>query len=73
MNFTMIFLYENCAGCEIQKSHLAVLVAIHKLQLAVRKKALKKLRIKMLMKLTPGRLLGCLCTILFSDQWISTL
>ncbi len=51
------FSYENCAGRAIRKSHLAVLVvlvAFHKLQLAVRKKALKKPCIKMLMKLTPG-------------------
>jgi hypothetical protein len=35
----MLFSYENCAGCAIRKSHLAVLVlvAIHKLQLDVRK------------------------------------
>jgi hypothetical protein len=50
-------LYKNCAGCAIRKLHLAVLVvlvAIYKSQLAVRKKASKKLHIKMLMKLTPG-------------------
>jgi hypothetical protein len=42
--FHHAFLYENCAGCAICKSHLAVLVAICKLQLAVRKKASKKPR-----------------------------
>jgi hypothetical protein len=55
--FYHAFSCENCAGCAIHKSHLAVPVvqdAIHKSKLAVRKKALKKLRIKMLMKLTPG-------------------
>ncbi len=50
------FSNENCLGCAICKLHLAVLVAICKLQLAVHKKASKKLRIKMLMKLTPGSL-----------------
>jgi hypothetical protein len=35
------------------KSHLAVLVAIRKSQLAVSKKALKKPDVKMLMKSTP--------------------
>jgi hypothetical protein len=57
IKFYHSFSYENCAGCAIRKSHLAVLVvlvAFHKLQLAVRKKALKKSRIKMLMKSTPG-------------------
>jgi hypothetical protein len=47
------FLYENCAGCVICKSHLAVPVAIRKSQLALHNKALKKPCIKMLMKLTP--------------------
>jgi hypothetical protein len=54
--FQHAFLYENSAGCTIHKSLLAVLVvlvAIPKLQLAVCRKALKKLRIKMLMKSTP--------------------
>ncbi len=52
--FHRAFSYKNCSGCAIRKLHLAVLVAICKLQLAVRKKALKKLRIKMLMKSTPA-------------------
>ncbi len=38
----MIFLYKNCAVSAIRKSHLAVLVAICKLQLAVRKKSFEK-------------------------------
>jgi hypothetical protein len=37
---------------------LLVLVAIRKSQLAVRKKASKKLHAKMLMKLTPGGTMG---------------
>ncbi len=40
--FHHAFSYKNCAGCAIRKSHLAVLVAICKLQLAVRKKASHK-------------------------------
>ena len=55
--FHHAFSYENCTGCAIRKSHLAVLVVlvgILKSQLAVHKKALKKLGIKKLMKLTPG-------------------
>jgi hypothetical protein len=52
--FHHTFSYKNCAGCAIRKAHLGVLVAIRKSQLAVLKKALKKLRVKMLMKLTPG-------------------
>jgi hypothetical protein len=40
--FHHAFLYENCAGFAIYKSHLAVLVATWKLQLAVRKKSFKK-------------------------------
>ncbi len=51
--FHHAFSYEICAGCAIRKSRLAVLVAIRKSQLAVRKKTSKKLRIKMLMTLTP--------------------
>jgi hypothetical protein len=47
-------MYKNYADCAIRKSHLAVLVAICQLQLNVGKKASKKPRIKMLMKLTPG-------------------
>jgi hypothetical protein len=35
--FPHAFLYENCAGCAIHKSHLAVLVAIRKSLLFVRK------------------------------------
>jgi hypothetical protein len=50
--FHHAFSFKNCAGCAIRKSHLAVLVATRTLQLDVRKKALKKLCIKMLMKLT---------------------
>ncbi len=55
--FHRAFSYKNCSGCAIRKSHLAVLAvldAIRKSQLAVRKKALKKLRIKMSMKSTPA-------------------
>ncbi len=55
--FQHAFSYENCAGCAIRKSYLAVLVAlvaICKSQLAVRKKASKKLSVKILMKLTPS-------------------
>ena len=52
--FPNAFSYKNCAGCAIRKSHIAVLVAIRKSQLAVRKKSLKKLCIKILMKSTPG-------------------
>jgi hypothetical protein len=33
--FHHAFLYENCAGCAICKSHLAVLVVIRKSQIAV--------------------------------------
>ncbi len=40
--FYHAFLYENCAGCAICESHLAVLVAICKLQLAVRKETFEK-------------------------------
>ncbi len=46
------FLYENCAGCAICKSHLAVLVAICKLQLAVRKK-LQKVECKNIDEIDP--------------------
>jgi hypothetical protein len=35
------FLYKNCAGCAIRKSHLAVLVAIRKAQLTVQKSSEK--------------------------------
>ena len=52
--FQHAFLYEHCAACAICKLHLAVLVAIHKMQLAVRKIASKKPHVKMLMKSTPG-------------------
>jgi len=52
--FHHALLYKNCTGCAIRESHLAVLVAICKSQLAMHKKDLKKLRIIMLMKLTPG-------------------
>ncbi len=45
--FHHAFLYEHCAACAICKLHLAVLVAIGKSQLVVRKKALKKLWVKM--------------------------
>jgi hypothetical protein len=55
--FQHAFLHENCAGCAIRNLHLALLVvvvAIRKLQLAVRKKASKKPSVKILMKLTPS-------------------
>jgi hypothetical protein len=39
--FQNAFLYKNLAGCAIRKLHLAVLVAIHKSQLALCKKASK--------------------------------
>ncbi len=39
--FHQAFSHKNCAGCAIGKSHLVVLVAICKSQLAGRKKALK--------------------------------
>ncbi len=51
--FHHAFSYKNCAGCVIHKLLLTVLVAIRKLQLAMRKKSFKKPCIKMLMKLTP--------------------
>ncbi len=54
-NFTVLFSYKNCSSCAIHKLHLAVLVAICKSQLAVHKKALKKLCVKKLMKWTQGR------------------
>jgi hypothetical protein len=53
--FPHAFLYENRAGCAICKLHLVVLVATRKSQLALHKKALKKPRIKMLMKLIPEK------------------
>jgi hypothetical protein len=70
MNFVMVFSYENCARCAICKSHLAVLVVIHKSQLAVRKKASKKPNIKMLMNLTPGGSMGprYVLRLLFSEK-----
>jgi hypothetical protein len=40
--FHHAFSYKNCAGCAIRKSHLAVLVAIRKSQLALRKKSFEK-------------------------------
>jgi hypothetical protein len=51
--FHHAFSYENCVGCAIWKSHLAVLVAIPESQLAVLKKASKSC-VKMLMELQPG-------------------
>jgi hypothetical protein len=51
--FHHAFSYKNFAGRAIRKSHLAVPVAIHKSQIAVRKKASKNPHIKLLMKLTP--------------------
>jgi len=47
--FHHAFSYEYCAGCAIHKSYLVVPVAIHKLQLAVRKKSFEKAAHKMLM------------------------
>jgi hypothetical protein len=52
--FHHAFLYENCDGYALWKSHLVVLVAICKSQLAVCKKALKKTRVKISMKMAPG-------------------
>ncbi len=52
-NFAMLFHSKIVLVVPFNKSHLAVLVAIHKSQLAVHKKALKKPGIKKLMKLTP--------------------
>ncbi len=52
--FHHAFSYENSAGCAICKLHLAVLVAICKSQLAVRKKSFEKAVHKMFMKSTPG-------------------
>jgi hypothetical protein len=39
-------LYKNCSGCAIHKLHLAVLIAICKLQLAAYKNLSKKPRVK---------------------------
>jgi hypothetical protein len=52
--FHHAFSYKKNSGCAICKLRLAVLVALRKSQLAMHKKASKVLRIKMLMKLTPG-------------------
>jgi hypothetical protein len=52
--FHHTFLSQICGGCDIRKSHLAVLVAICKSQLVVLKKASKKPRVKFLMKSAPS-------------------
>jgi hypothetical protein len=51
--FYRAFLYKNCVGCAIHKPHLAILVTICKLQLAVRKKASKKARCKHVDEIDP--------------------
>ncbi len=66
-------MYENCADCAIRKLRLVllvVLVAICKFQIAVHKKALKKLGIKMLKKLTLGGSMGprYVLRLLFSEK-----
>ncbi len=50
--FPHAFPYENSAGCAICKLHLAMQVATCKSQLALRKKALKKPHVKMLVNST---------------------
>jgi hypothetical protein len=66
--FDHAFSYKNCAGCAIHKLHLAVLIAICNPQLAMRKKASKKLHRKMLMKLTPGGSMGLIYSLLFFSK-----
>jgi hypothetical protein len=51
--FHRAFSCENCAGCAIYKSHLAVLVAIRKLQLAAHKKSFEKVTHKNVDKIDP--------------------